>query len=156
MVETVMERWRGDRLCVLIGMALTVSILATGCMGLPPTIPEIEAEQLLALRWSPGLSRDQAIHIRTLLSEYRAHRRTMALHVGEESRTLGRRLATKERIDDPELLAEINLVHQLRAEQVEAQLVFRERTRGLLTAQQQDWLDVTRLRPDRRSHVLSP
>jgi hypothetical protein len=151
-----MTGWLENRLLVCVGLGVMTAIFATGCAQLPPTIPEIEAEQLLALRWSPGLSRDQAIHLRTLLTEYRAHRRTLALHVSEESRMLSRRLGAGEALDTPTLLAQVGLVHQLRAEQVEAQLVFRERTRGLLTAQQQDWLDVTRLRPDRRSHVLSP
>lgn len=151
-----MTGWLGHRLLVCVGMGVMMASLATGCAQLPPTIPEVEAEQLLALRWSPGLSRDQAIRLRALLNDYRGYRHTLTLHVSEENRVLSRRLGAGESLDTPAVWAQIGLVHQLRVEQVEAQLVFRERMRGLLTAQQQDWLDINRLRPDRRSHVLSP
>jgi hypothetical protein len=126
---------------------LVLSVVASGCAAPLISLPSAEVERLLALPPSAsGLTPDQSTTLRSLLETSTSNRRVLELHLAEESLRLKRLLGDGEPMVGPAIWTQAGLVYQLRMEQLLGPALLRERTRQLLTTEQQMWWARNRLK----------
>jgi hypothetical protein len=123
-------------LCVSAGCATTDDLLT----------PSTEIEQLLAQPPSAvGLTPDQSSAMLSIVQTTAEERRTLELHLAEESQHLQRLLAGPNAFEAPEVWAQISLVSHLRANRLLMAALLREALWKELTPEQQMWWVKNRL-----------
>jgi Spy/CpxP family protein refolding chaperone len=114
---------------------------AAGCATPVTSMPSAEVERLLAMPPSTtGITSEQSTALRSLLETAESNRKTLALHLAEESEHLKQELAKQGLIKSPEVRAQAALVSRLRAQQLLMAAQFRDQVWEILTPEQRIWL----------------
>jgi Spy/CpxP family protein refolding chaperone len=122
---------------------VTLSMLAgaAGCATSVMSVPSAEVERLLELPPSTtGITSEQSTALRSLLETSESNRKTLALHLAEESHHLKQEMAKEGLLESPEVRAQAALVSRLRTEQLLMAAQFRDRVWEILTPEQRIWL----------------